>query len=83
MTMAELRDYLPIDQYKPLPPGIIEEKDLELRRSVRRLPTWKLKRLYEGIKDGTIDIDAQLRAVLFPYIKEAMWERGKLPTEEG
>jgi len=59
---------------------IIEEKEREIRRAVRRLPTWKLKKLYEGIKDRTIDIDAQLRAQ-FPYIEEVLWERGKLPTE--
>jgi len=60
---------------------IIEEKEREIRRAVRRLPTRKLQALYQGIKDGTIDIDAQLRAQ-FPYIEEALWERGKLSTEE-
>lgn len=64
---------------------IPEPLDRELRRELRKLPAWKLQEVYDMLKIGEpttgIDILDKHRDEAVEAVKEALWERGKLSSQ--
>lgn len=53
----------------------------EVRREIRKFPTWKLQEAYNKLKAGAatgIELMEQSRAQALSAIGEILWERGKL-----
>ncbi len=63
---------------------IPEPYQTEIRRELRKIPTWKLQEVYGKLTAGEptgIDLVERNRAYAISAIEEALWERGRLPTK--
>jgi len=56
----------------------------EVRRELRKIPTWRLQEAYAKLKAGEptgVELVEQNRAYAIGAIEEVLWERGKLPIK--
>jgi len=60
-----------------------EPYQTEVRKELRKIPTWKLREAYDKLKAGEatgIELVEQNRAQAISAMGEILWERGKLET---
>ena len=63
--------------------AIPEPYQREIRKELRKIPTWKLQEAYGKLKAGEstgVELMERNRAYALSAIEEALWERGKLPA---
>ncbi len=63
-----------------------EPYQTEVRKELRKMPTWELREAYGKLKGGEptgIELVEQNRAYAVSAVREVLWERGKLPAERG